>query len=220
MSGRPGRPRHVPSRAGQTPREEILEIAARLFVRNGFANTSTRVIAEEVGIRQASLYYHFQGKDDILGELLDMTVRPTLDSLDNLDKIEGDDARLYALAFCDAGVLANLMHNIGVLPGHPDVARTPECEEYKEARRQLQEAYSALGVSCASAAVLSSVDKNQLGGIILQSVESVIGTRADGDVVTEGALHAVAAACLRLCGVPQERIDAAASALPPVPRIG
>lgn len=49
------------------PREEILDAAAGLFVDRGFEGTSTREIAEAVGIRQASVYYHFpSGKDEIL----------------------------------------------------------------------------------------------------------------------------------------------------------
>ncbi|MGH3975407.1 MAG: TetR/AcrR family transcriptional regulator, partial [Pseudonocardiaceae bacterium] len=56
------------------PREEILNIAAGLFVERGFAATSTREIAEVVGIRQASLYFHFANKEEILGELLQRSI--------------------------------------------------------------------------------------------------------------------------------------------------
>ena len=212
---RPGRPRHVAQSTQRPPREEILEAASRLFTDQGYAATSTREIADEVGIRQASLYYHFEGgKGQILAELLEMTVRPTLDSLDELAQIETDEARLYALAFRDAGVLAKLMHNIGTLPTHPDVAKTPECQEYEVARQELRAAYGVLGISCAVDSVLSSVEKSQLGAMIIQQVEGVIRDRAADPehVVTDMELHAVAATCLRICGVPQGRIEAAASA--------
>ena len=211
---RPGRPRHTRASSALAPREEILGVAARLFVSRGFANTSTREIAEAVGIRQASLYYHFTGKDDILAELLEMTVRPTLDSLDDLARIESDEVRLYTLALRDARALAELMHNIGLLPGLPDVVRANVGAEYEVARQELRQAYSSLGISCASDTVVSTIDKHQLGGLILQNVESVIRTRAEGDVVTESALHAVAASCLRVCGAPEERIRAAEAASP------
>lgn len=212
---RPGRPRHIAGTHSQlAPRDQILSVAARLFVDNGFANTSTRELADAVGIRQASLYYHFNSKDDILAELLEMTVRPTLDGLDELAQIEGDDARLYMLAFRDARALVEVMHNIGLLPGLPDVARSEACIEYAAARRELRQAYAALGISCASDTVIGTVDKHQLGGLILENVESVISTRAEGGEVSERSLHAVAASCLRICGVPEGRIEAAARALP------
>lgn len=81
----PGRPRHVVSTSAASPRDQVLDAAAELFVTRGFAATSTREIAEKVGIRQASLYYHFAGKDEILAELLQRSVRPTMD---NVAKIE------------------------------------------------------------------------------------------------------------------------------------
>lgn len=207
---RPGRPRHTPDRSQVPPREQILGAAALLFTSRGFAATSTREIADEVGIRQASLYYHFTGKEAILGELLEMTVRPTLDSLNELAQIETDVGRLYSLALHDAHTLAELMHNIGILPTCPDVALTPECQEYEAARQQLRAAYGVLGISCASDAVISTIDKAQLGGMILQQVEGVVRDRVTGHVVTTSELYAIAAACLRICGVTEDRVKEAA----------
>lgn len=209
---RQGRPRHIPTISDLSPRDQILGAAARLFTSQGFAATSTREIADEVGIRQASLYYHFAGKDDILGELLEMTVRPTLNSLDDLAEIADDDARLYCLAARDAQVLAGLVHNIGLLPTLPDVAMSPAFAEHETARLQLSAAYAALGIACASDAVLSTIGKKQLGGMILQQVEGVVRTRAAAaDVVVKvSEMHAIAAACLRICGVTEDRVETAA----------
>ena len=70
-----GRPRLEQSRRpGKNAREEILDAAAELFTNHGYANTSTRKIADAVGVRQASLYHHFATKDDILEALLAGTV--------------------------------------------------------------------------------------------------------------------------------------------------
>ena len=84
---RPGRPRHAPASgpADATPREQILDAAAALFAERGFAATTTRLIAERVGIRQASLYYHFAGKDELLIELLTTSVRPSLDAVRRIE---------------------------------------------------------------------------------------------------------------------------------------
>ena len=53
-----------------TARDEILDAAGELFTTLGYTGTSTRTIAEAVGIRQASLYHYFKTKDDILCALL------------------------------------------------------------------------------------------------------------------------------------------------------
>lgn len=211
---RPGRPRIVPTNSNRPAREEILDGAAHLFVAQGYIGTSTREIAERVGIRQASIYYHFPlGKEEILAELLQMSVRPTLDSLGDLDQVETDEAALYLLALHDTRALATVMHNIGVLPLLPEVARTPACDDYKAAHRDLRQTYAVLGMSCASPAVARSIDKPQLGWLIVENVESVIGTRASGASASDDEIQNIAATCLRVCGVTDTRIkDAAHSA--------
>ena len=74
-----GRPRkQSPRRRGATAREEILDAASELFTRKGFATTSTHDIADAVGMRQASLYYHFPSKRDIFLTLLMGTIQPAL----------------------------------------------------------------------------------------------------------------------------------------------
>jgi AcrR family transcriptional regulator len=47
------------------PRERILAAAETLFRQGGYSNVTMRDIAEEVGIRQASLYYHFPSKEQL-----------------------------------------------------------------------------------------------------------------------------------------------------------
>jgi AcrR family transcriptional regulator len=51
-------------------RSQILLHAARLFGQRGYYGTSTRDIAQSVGIRQPSLFYHFAAKHVILAELV------------------------------------------------------------------------------------------------------------------------------------------------------
>jgi len=54
---------------GATP-HLILREAARLFSVKGFHGTSTREIADAVGIRQPSLFHHFESKAEIAKALL------------------------------------------------------------------------------------------------------------------------------------------------------
>jgi TetR/AcrR family transcriptional regulator, cholesterol catabolism regulator len=51
-------------------RNRILASAAELFARNGFAATTVRQIADEVGILSGSLYHHFESKEAIVDEIL------------------------------------------------------------------------------------------------------------------------------------------------------
>ncbi len=45
---------------------ELLDAAARLFARHGYAATSMRDIAMEIKMLPGSLYYHFPSKEDLL----------------------------------------------------------------------------------------------------------------------------------------------------------
>ncbi|MGA8257409.1 MAG: TetR/AcrR family transcriptional regulator [Nocardioides sp.] len=51
-------------------REELLAIAASLFARKGFKNTTVRDIAEAAGILSGSLYHHFDSKESMVDEIL------------------------------------------------------------------------------------------------------------------------------------------------------
>ena len=55
---------------GASPRrQQIVEIAARLFARNGYRGTSIREIGEQAGVLGGSLYHHIKSKDALFVEL-------------------------------------------------------------------------------------------------------------------------------------------------------
>jgi AcrR family transcriptional regulator len=54
-------------------RAVIVEAAGRLFGERGYDGTSTRQIADAVGIKQPSLFHHFASKQAIMEALLDLT---------------------------------------------------------------------------------------------------------------------------------------------------
>lgn len=56
-------------RTGAETRGEIQRVAFELFTAQGYESTSLRQIAEMLGINKASIYYHFENKEAILGSL-------------------------------------------------------------------------------------------------------------------------------------------------------
>ena len=56
-------------------KEQILAVALDLFSVNGFEATSISQIADAVGLRKASLYSHFENKQDILDTLVDQLTK-------------------------------------------------------------------------------------------------------------------------------------------------
>ncbi|MBV1851288.1 TetR/AcrR family transcriptional regulator [Catellatospora tritici] len=193
-----GRPRSGTRRLpAATAREEILDAAAELFARHGYAATSTRQIAESVGIRQASLYYHFASKEQILAELLEATVRPSLDYAAELGR-QGltPAAALYALATYDVGVLLTARWNVGILYALPEVAAEP-FTRFRTERELLRQVYRDL-----AAAADPTADRQITGDLVFGLVESVIGMRRDLDAAPPPPTlqRAVAEAVLRLVG--------------------
>ncbi len=49
--------------------QAAIRAAAAVFAENGFHGSSTRDIAERMGIKQGSLYYYFKSKEDALSEV-------------------------------------------------------------------------------------------------------------------------------------------------------
>lgn len=55
-------------------RNEILDVAERMFVTKGFDHTSTNDILNEIGIARGTLYYHFKSKETILDAIIDRNI--------------------------------------------------------------------------------------------------------------------------------------------------
>lgn len=55
----------------QERKNEILDVAEKLFVAKGFDQTSTNDILKEIGIARGTLYYHFKSKEDILDAMIE-----------------------------------------------------------------------------------------------------------------------------------------------------
>jgi AcrR family transcriptional regulator len=67
----------MPQPQVESPRprkEEILDIATSLFAERGYEGTSMNDVAERVGMRKASLFYHFTTKDALYEAVLDRLV--------------------------------------------------------------------------------------------------------------------------------------------------
>jgi TetR/AcrR family transcriptional regulator, cholesterol catabolism regulator len=55
--------------AERTRREQAIDAAARVFAQHGYHGAGTRAIADLLGIKVASLYFHFRSKEEALEEV-------------------------------------------------------------------------------------------------------------------------------------------------------
>jgi TetR/AcrR family transcriptional regulator, cholesterol catabolism regulator len=60
----------MPRQENESPRDRVIAVAEHLFSDRGYKAVTLRDIAEELGIRQASLYHHFpKGKEELFVEV-------------------------------------------------------------------------------------------------------------------------------------------------------
>lgn len=117
-----GRPRAQGAGATGPAKEAILLAAAELFASKGYAGTSTREIADRVGIRQPSLFYHFSKKKEILRALVDQAAGDLLSYLPKFEKLpECAAIRLYQLMKMDFLYLMTEPYKIGQLMLLPEL---------------------------------------------------------------------------------------------------
>ncbi len=62
-------PANTENQKYQQQRLQAIRAAASVFADKGFHGSSTRDIAEHMGIKQGSLYYYFKSKEEALGEV-------------------------------------------------------------------------------------------------------------------------------------------------------
>ena len=96
------------AQAGLEPnrRAELLRAAARLFVDKGFDATTTRDIADAVGMRSGSPFYHFRSKQELLKEaMIDGLEAGRARLLAAIDGVADPERRLYVLVRTHLGTL-------------------------------------------------------------------------------------------------------------------
>lgn len=62
-------------------RQQVLDATALLLRRKGYEATTTRAIADQVGIKGGSIYHHFPSKDAIVAEVVNIGVRVVYDAV-------------------------------------------------------------------------------------------------------------------------------------------
>ncbi|NLN96848.1 MAG: TetR/AcrR family transcriptional regulator [Eubacteriaceae bacterium] len=74
-------------------KSKIIEISRELFYKNGYAHTTTREIADAIGLSSPSLFHHFKNKKDILTQIflefddnISKAVNPFFENLSSLER--------------------------------------------------------------------------------------------------------------------------------------
>lgn len=202
--GRPRADQHRPE-SGRSPREELLYAAAELFTAQGYAATTTRAVAERAGMRQATMYHYFGGKEELLAELLESTVAPSLALAHELvaDTERPAGRRLWELCRSDVLLLCGGPYNLGALYLLPEVGRA-RFRQFHRMRGQLRDVYRKLldGTSVGAALAGDRAGLTLRNDLVFGLIEGVMLIhRSDPARPVEAFAEAAADAALRIAGV-------------------
>ncbi|WP_100642670.1 TetR/AcrR family transcriptional regulator [Alteromonas facilis] len=93
-------------------RQAIMACASRLFLSNGFTNTSMDLVAKEAGVSKQTVYSHFRNKDDLYTAVIDAKCREyRLDA----SRLEGCDAPCQEVLFEIANQTISLLQDSDVI---------------------------------------------------------------------------------------------------------
>ena len=118
----------------KTTKEKIFEAAIDLFAKKGFDATAMREIAEEVGIKKASLYSHYKSKNEIMDNIFKyfkeelMKMRPP--EAKNLEKMDNISPEIFRQR-------ANLTLGIFKNPKMEKIFRIISGEQFRDKRAKI-----------------------------------------------------------------------------------
>mgnify|MGYP003643736455 CR=1 FL=1 len=118
--------------ADTATRQRILLEAARLFRHHGYAATTLREVADASNIKAGSIYYHFESKEQILGEVLDKGIQVVSDAVhERVEALSETASARDRLSAAIEGHLWGLLHhgdftsaNIRIYGQVPTAAKT------------------------------------------------------------------------------------------------
>jgi AcrR family transcriptional regulator len=111
---------------GERTAERILDAAEALFAERGYAGTTLRDVAGDVGLRTPSLYNHFASKDSLYAAVLERGIRPVFEVLSEVVVARGGAERDHR------GLVKRVMR---LVAKHPNVPRLIQHETLAGGRR-------------------------------------------------------------------------------------
>ena len=160
-------------------------------------------VTERAGMRQASMYHHVAGKEELLAELLESTVTPSLAYARELlaDEAAPAGERLWELCRTDVELLCGGPHNLGVLYLLPEV-RTERFAGFHAVRAELKDGYRQLLAATRAGGALAKSELDLRTDLVFGLIEGVILVhRSDPERPVSVFAEATADAALRIAGV-------------------
>lgn len=158
-------------------RTQILDAAAKLFRKHGYTTTTLRLIAQEANLKAGSIYYYFDSKEKILGEVLDIGIHRIKEVISNgINNLPSDATALDKIKVAIRGHLHTLLKygdytsaNITIYKQIPKAAR----QKHRALRRTYAEDWDTLfNEAKASGQINEDIDLTLLRLFLLGTMNS------------------------------------------------
>jgi AcrR family transcriptional regulator len=156
-------------RKGAVTRERILDAAEQLFAERGFEGATLRDVATRVGIRNPSLYNHFDSKEGLYAAVLERGVGPVLRVLAEQAIRRDSDS---------AAVVTRMVEILGARPNLPRLVQHETLAGGQRLTPLLHEWISpifARGLQAAETSAAGSWPPDQIPLLVLAMYHVVVG---------------------------------------------
>ena len=161
---------------GHLRRAEILEVAERIFVAEGYEGATIRRIAEEVGVSSTALYMHFPDKGCILHEITERTFQQLLASNNEISRRPLDPVvrlRMMLEAYATWGFDHPNAYQLVYCQRGP-VTTAPMPERTADLSRQCYETFSSVVREVAASGRLRAVGADAAGQALWMACHGVV----------------------------------------------
>jgi AcrR family transcriptional regulator len=122
----------MPDTLNISRKEQILQTAAKMFQERGYASTSMRDIASELGIEAASLYHHIKSKEEILETICFETALKLLTAIAEVNDIYFNaEEKLRTAIQNHVQIIAENVHQSAVFLREWKSLSEPKLSEFK-----------------------------------------------------------------------------------------
>lgn len=141
-----GRRRARSREAYEERKQEIIDVAARLFAKHGYHATSIDDLVEATGLQRGGLYYYIQGKQDLLIWIHERFIEPLLENAREIAaRQERPEVEIRLLARALLQDIAEFRDQVTVFMNEWRIIEdAPEWREIREARREFEDIIAAV----------------------------------------------------------------------------
>lgn len=110
-------------------RQRFIDVAVRLFTQRSFAGTSLQMIADEVGVTKAAVYYHFRTREDLLNAVVEPLLAQLRILVDEAEAQRSTHARAESMLSGYVGLAVRNSALISLLAADPGVIEMLRAEQ-------------------------------------------------------------------------------------------